>query len=158
MTASDFNCRVAAFHDADDVLADDLLTLCRDVPLDADAERDRLEALCVGLLEGAVHCSAGRPRSLSPASRDSQPANARAGWPGPAGLGPSAPGRRTIRIAGRLAVWMMKHAFAPRRAASSNFRSSGLVGQRRAGEEFRIVRRRLVGEEDDDLPFTSTPL
>ncbi len=63
-TASAFSVGSLPSDDADDVVADDLLDRGRDVPLDAHAERDRLEPLGVGLLQGAVHRQAGHGEQL----------------------------------------------------------------------------------------------
>ena len=74
--------RVASFDHAEDVARDDLLHGGRDVPLDADAERNRLEALGVGLLERLVHGQADVGEQLFAGAIDSQPAKARAGLSG----------------------------------------------------------------------------
>ena len=94
-----------------------------------------------------------RPRSFSPALRESQPAKASAGWLGLA-LELRAVERPDdgVRVARRL-VGVDDEARL--RAAAGGLleleRPAAVIGERLAAEELRVVRGRLVREEDDDL-------
>ena len=85
----------------------------------------------------------------------SQPAKAERGLAGTrAELRAVEAARRRRRVPRRLeGVDDGKHAFAPRAAGGflELVRPPPVVGERRAAEEYRVVRGRLVREQDDDL-------
>ena len=64
ITASDFSVGSLPFDHPDDVVARDFLDAGRDVALQIDAERERLEPFRVGCLESLIHCLAGEPEEL----------------------------------------------------------------------------------------------